>query len=108
MFCFLQAAYVKASFLTSVVNGEVTSPIVDKEYALRLLGTMQGGYNVGTLVSALDSPDAKLAEIAPAPRRRTSKKESSGKQAFRERERERERERDGSLVWVSLSLSPRT
>jgi len=59
-----EAAYVKASFLAAIVNGDVTSPLVDKKEAMRLLGTMQGGYNVGPLVAGLDSADAELAEIA--------------------------------------------
>ena len=46
------------------MNGDVTSPLVDKKEAMRLLGTMQGGYNVGPLVAGLDSADAELAEIA--------------------------------------------
>ena len=59
-----EAAYVKASFLAALVSGEATSPIVDKYEAMRLLGTMQGGYNVETLVAGLDSSDGELAQIA--------------------------------------------
>jgi len=57
-----EAAYVKASFLTAVASGQVSSPVVSPELAVRLLGTMQGGYNVGSLVKLLD--DSKLAELA--------------------------------------------
>jgi len=57
-----EAAYVKAGFLTAVVKGEVTSPLVSREKAAKLLGTMQGGYNIESLVSLLD--DAELAPIA--------------------------------------------
>jgi aconitate hydratase 2/2-methylisocitrate dehydratase len=57
-----QAAYVKAAFLTAIVKGEASSPLIDRKRAVQLLGTMQGGYNVATLVEALD--DAELAEIA--------------------------------------------
>ncbi|EHN69557.1 bifunctional aconitate hydratase 2/2-methylisocitrate dehydratase [Aliivibrio fischeri] len=57
-----EAAYVKAGFLTAVTKGEVSSPLVSKEKAAELLGTMQGGYNIEPLVSLLD--DTELAPIA--------------------------------------------
>ena len=57
-----EAAYVKAGFLTAIVKGEVTSPLVSRAKAAKLLGTMQGGYNIEPLVSLLD--DAELAPIA--------------------------------------------
>ena len=40
-----KAAYVKASFLTAIVKGEVTSPLVSRARAVEILGTMLGGYN---------------------------------------------------------------
>ena len=54
-----EAAYVKASFLSALVNGEAASPIIDRSAAVTLLGNMHGGYNVATLVALLD--DAELA-----------------------------------------------
>ena len=57
-----EAAYVKASFLTALVNGEASSPIIDRSAAVTLLGNMHGGYNVATLVALLD--DAELASQA--------------------------------------------
>ncbi|MCF7363044.1 MULTISPECIES: bifunctional aconitate hydratase 2/2-methylisocitrate dehydratase [Vibrio] len=57
-----EAAYVKAGFLTAIVKGDVTSPLVSRAKAAKLLGTMQGGYNIEPLVSLLD--DAELASIA--------------------------------------------
>jgi aconitate hydratase 2/2-methylisocitrate dehydratase len=57
-----EAAYVKASFLSSVAKGEVSSPILDAKEATRLLGTMQGGYNIHTLIDLLDN--AELGGIA--------------------------------------------
>ncbi|NIY90845.1 bifunctional aconitate hydratase 2/2-methylisocitrate dehydratase [Vibrio diazotrophicus] len=57
-----EAAYVKAGFLTAIVKGDVTSPLVSRAKAAQLLGTMQGGYNIESLVSLLD--DAELAPIA--------------------------------------------
>ncbi|MFT5209221.1 MAG: aconitate hydratase 2/2-methylisocitrate dehydratase [Flavobacterium sp.] len=55
------AAYVKAAFLSSVAKGEASSPIVDKNLATQLLGTMLGGYNITTLVELLDSDVAPIA-----------------------------------------------
>ncbi|TNE70986.1 MAG: aconitate hydratase B, partial [Gammaproteobacteria bacterium] len=57
-----EAAYVKAAFLTAIVKGEASSPLLDKSKAVQLLGMMQGGYNIATLVELLD--DADLAELA--------------------------------------------
>ena len=57
-----QAAYVKAAFLAALAKGEATSPLVSKERAVYLLGTMLGGYNVAPLVELLDN--AELAELA--------------------------------------------
>ncbi len=57
-----QAAYVKAGFLSAIAKGEESSPIIDKELATKLLGTMLGGYNIATLVELLD--DAELSELA--------------------------------------------
>jgi len=57
-----EAAYVKAAFLTAVAKGETKSPLVTDEKATKLLGTMQGGYNINSLVELLDNP--KLAKIA--------------------------------------------
>jgi aconitate hydratase 2/2-methylisocitrate dehydratase len=52
-----EAAYVKAAFLTAIVKGEAASPLVNKQKAIQLLGMMQGGYNIETLVAALDCPE---------------------------------------------------
>tara|TARA_B100000519_G_scaffold16845_1_gene12383 strand:- start:207 stop:2801 length:2595 start_codon:yes stop_codon:yes gene_type:complete len=57
-----EAAYVKAGFLSAVAKGEATSPLLSKERAVELLGTMQGGYNIATLVELLD--DSALAATA--------------------------------------------
>jgi aconitate hydratase 2 / 2-methylisocitrate dehydratase len=48
------AAYVKAGFLTSIVTGKITSPLINQiesndlpsASAIELLGTMLGGYSV--------------------------------------------------------------
>jgi aconitate hydratase 2 / 2-methylisocitrate dehydratase len=49
-----EAAYVKAAFLADVAKGTATSPLVSREEATRLLGTMLGGYNIPPLVELLD------------------------------------------------------
>lgn len=51
-----ESAYVKAAFLAAVAKGEAKSPIVSPLLATELLGTMQGGYNIVSLVDLLDSP----------------------------------------------------
>ncbi|PPI83152.1 bifunctional aconitate hydratase 2/2-methylisocitrate dehydratase [Marinobacter maroccanus] len=64
-----EAAYVKAAFLTAIVKGEASSPLLDKPKAVKLLGMMQGGYNIATLVDLLD--DSELAELAGEQLKRT-------------------------------------
>jgi aconitate hydratase 2/2-methylisocitrate dehydratase len=59
-----QAAYVKAAFLADVAKGNTSSPLVTKQRAVYLLGTMLGGYNVAPLVELLD--DAELGTEAAA------------------------------------------
>ena len=57
-----EAAYVKAGFLSAVAKGKAESPLIDKKFAVKLLGTMLGGYNITTLIELLD--DGELAESA--------------------------------------------
>jgi len=57
-----EAAYVKASFLTAISKNDIVSPLINKERATELLGTMQGGYNIESLIELLD--DTVLAPIA--------------------------------------------
>lgn len=57
-----EAAYVKAGFLSAIVKGDATSPLITKEEAVVLLGNMHGGYNIETLVALLECPD--LAPLA--------------------------------------------
>ena len=56
------ASQVKAEFLAGVASGSVACPLVDRQRATELLGTMLGGYNVQPLVDLLD--DADVAETA--------------------------------------------
>ncbi len=57
-----QAAYVKAAFLADIARGKVSSPWISRQHAVQVLGTMLGGYNVGTLIELLD--DTVLAPNA--------------------------------------------
>jgi aconitate hydratase 2/2-methylisocitrate dehydratase len=57
-----QAAYVKAAFLADVAKGTAQSPLISREHATKLLGTMQGGYNVAPLIELLD--DDTVGDIA--------------------------------------------
>ncbi len=57
-----EAAYVKAGFLSAIVNGDASSPLIDRAKAIELLGMMLGGYNINTMVEALD--DGELGELA--------------------------------------------
>jgi len=56
------AAEVKAAFLADIVAGKKKSPLVTPVDAIRMLGTMMGGYNVAPLVAALTN--AALADEA--------------------------------------------
>lgn len=63
------AAQVKAGFLASIITGSLQSPLVSPREAVRILGTMLGGYNVQPLIAALSIPG--LAEEAVAALSRT-------------------------------------
>lgn len=56
------AAEVKAGFLAQILTGDKKSVLIDKKQAVKILGTMIGGYNVQPLISALSAAD--LAEDA--------------------------------------------
>jgi len=60
-----EAAYVKAGFLAAITKGEASSPLIDKIHAVKLLGTMLGGYNIQPLIDCLDD-DALASEAATA------------------------------------------
>ena len=61
-----QAAYVKAGFLAAIAKGEVSSPLVTDVYAVELLGTMMGGYNVSALVQLMQIENVTIATAATA------------------------------------------
>jgi aconitate hydratase 2/2-methylisocitrate dehydratase len=58
------AAYVKASFLTAVAKGSTPSPLISPTYAIELLGTMVGGYNVQSSIDLLQVSDNQIAAAA--------------------------------------------
>jgi aconitate hydratase 2/2-methylisocitrate dehydratase len=57
-----QAAYVKAGFLADITTGETSSPYISKKDAVKILGTMLGGYNIQPLIKCLESDE--LGEVA--------------------------------------------
>ena len=59
-----EAAYVKATWLSAVAQGNASSPFVAPLEAARLLGTMVGGYNVAALIELLNNSDEELAKCA--------------------------------------------
>ncbi|MCT7952068.1 bifunctional aconitate hydratase 2/2-methylisocitrate dehydratase [Ancylothrix sp. C2] len=61
-----QAAYVKAGFLTAIAKSEIECPLIAPQWAVTLLGTMVGGYNVQSLVSLLQDRDPSIASAAAA------------------------------------------
>ena len=56
------AAKVKASYLAAVAHGTEKCPLISREKATELLGTMLGGYNIHPLIELLD--DAGVGGIA--------------------------------------------
>ena len=59
-----EAAYVKATWLSAIAQGQASSPLVSPLEATRLLGTMVGGYNVAALIELLQHSDTQLAGCA--------------------------------------------
>ena len=59
-----EAAYVKAGFLSAIAKSETECPLIDAGAAVKLLGSMHGGYNIETLVGLLsdDQLGAAAAE----------------------------------------------
>ena len=56
------AAKVKASYLAAVSLGKEKTPLISRETATQLLGTMLGGYNISPLIDLLG--DATVGSIA--------------------------------------------
>jgi aconitate hydratase 2/2-methylisocitrate dehydratase len=58
------AAYIKAAFLNAIVQDDTHSHAIDKHYAIKILGKMLGGFNVGPLVEALKHNHIEVAQAA--------------------------------------------
>ncbi len=58
------AAYVKAAFLNAIVHEDAHSHAIDRVEAIKILGTMLGGYNVGPLIDGLRNPNVAIAQEA--------------------------------------------
>jgi len=56
------SAKIKAEWLGQIAKGRVSSPVIDEEKAVFLLGTMLGGYNIDPLISLLKK--GRLAQDA--------------------------------------------
>lgn len=48
-----EAALIKCEFLDKIIKDKIKCTLIDKKHALRMLGTMLGGYNVKVLIEAL-------------------------------------------------------
>jgi aconitate hydratase 2/2-methylisocitrate dehydratase len=58
------AAYVKAAFLNAIVVGDAHCKALTKVDAIKILGAMLGGFNVGPLVEALKHNHVEIAQAA--------------------------------------------
>ena len=58
------AAYVKAAFLNAILTDDAHCKAIDKVDAIKILGSMMGGFNVGPLVEALKSSHVEVAQSA--------------------------------------------
>ena len=58
------AAHVKANFLVGIVKGEFTCDVISKADAVKLLGTMVGGFNLQGLIDVLKGSDSELISLA--------------------------------------------
>ncbi len=58
------AAYVKAAFLNAIIQDDAVCHAIDKVHAIKILGKMLGGFNVGPLVEALRHLHVEVAQAA--------------------------------------------
>ncbi len=58
------ASKVKAEFLAAVANGSASTPLITPKDAVKLLGTMIGGFNVAPLIALLDNDDLAGEAVA--------------------------------------------
>jgi len=65
------AAFEKAAFLDGIVKGETYCSVINTIDAVRILGTMLGGYNVKPLVDALSHNDPAISGESAAMLKKT-------------------------------------
>jgi aconitate hydratase 2/2-methylisocitrate dehydratase len=58
------AAYVKAAFLNAIVHEDAHSHAIDRIKAIKILGKMLGGFNVGPLIDGLRNNNVAIAQEA--------------------------------------------
>jgi len=58
------AAYVKAAFLNAIVHEDAHSHVIDRIEAIKILGKMLGGFNVGPLIDGLRNINIAIAQEA--------------------------------------------
>ena len=58
-----QAAYVKAAFLADISEGNASSPYIDNIEAVKILGTMLGGYNIQPLIKCLKNDELAATAV---------------------------------------------
>ncbi|MCD6173122.1 MAG: aconitate hydratase B, partial [Sulfurimonas sp.] len=58
------AAYVKAAFLNAIVHEDAHSHAIDRIEAIKILGSMLGGFNVGPLIDGLRNKNVAIAQEA--------------------------------------------
>jgi len=58
------AAYIKAAFLNAIVHEDAHSHVIDRIQAIKILGAMLGGYNVGPLIDGLRNNNVAIAQEA--------------------------------------------
>ncbi|SHO81347.1 Aconitate hydratase 2 [hydrothermal vent metagenome] len=58
------AAYVKAAFLNAIVHEDAHSHVIDRMDAVKILGKMLGGFNVGPLIDGLRNNNVAIAQEA--------------------------------------------
>lgn len=58
------AAQIKAEFLLKIVFDEAKCELIDKKHAVKLLGTMLGGYNLAGLTKIIQGDDKELADLS--------------------------------------------
>ena len=51
-----ETSYIKANLLNKICKEEIKVDLINKQGAVKILGTMQGGYNINILVDLLDDP----------------------------------------------------